>query len=114
MIAVEEYLRDALLDTTRLVVFRQQKIPLSDVPLGREYKDGGRVYQSCTRTTSFGALPFDHRFKYRGVWYTKVGKDGARHINTNTPFGVEHAGYKSFSLTETVEQLAVEDRGPVV
>ena len=58
---------------------------MQDVPVGREFVTGGRVYQLTTSPLQFDRVPVGSRFRRDDIWYKRTGPCESRILDPNMP-----------------------------
>ena len=103
---------DTLEEGEKTVHLNGTEVQKCHVPLGKEFVENGRLYQSLANRTTYGKVPFGSRYRHGDEWYYKHPA-GPKPLNPNMPFGCpfyrqrERVPHES----ERVAILEVIDRG---
>ena len=101
-------------ESAKMVLVGRTLVPKYDVPLGKEYAEDDRVYQTTVTPGTYTDVLVGGRFRYGDKWFYKDEMVGAMPVEPNMPFGhpffLRH--WRGIVGGERVSILQVEDRGP--
>ncbi|MBP9757181.1 MAG: hypothetical protein KBD06_01115 [Candidatus Pacebacteria bacterium] len=63
----------------------KRKCRMQDVPMGREFAVGGRVYQLTSSPVQFDRVAIGSRFRRDDIWYKRTGPCESRILDPNMP-----------------------------
>lgn len=87
--------------------------PIRDIPLGKEFVEGGRLYQTSASPSRFGVVPLKGRFKSGDKWYARIDGSGrAVELHPNMPFGRPSHVRQTFHTSSAVRILELDERRP--
>ena len=91
----------------------KEPVRLCDVPLGKEYVEGGRVYQTSKAPSEYGRVPVGRRFRYGDNWFYRSDSSAvAKRLEPNMPFGKPSLKRgRDFGTSERVDILEISYRG---
>ena len=91
----------------------KEPVRLCDVPLGKEYIQEGRIYQTSKAPSEYGRVPIGRRFRYGDNWFYRSNSSAvAKRLEPNMPFGKPSLKRgRDFGPSERVDILEISDRG---
>jgi|GEM_PF-6603456 len=94
------------------VQWRGQTVRKSEVPLGREFIENERIYQTSASPSTYEKIASRSRFRYGDTWYYKDSAGDALPLEPNQPFGRPYfvRGSRAFQGGERIMVLSVEER----
>ena len=104
---------DRDLECDVLVMLHGTQIKKKDVPLGKEFAQDGRIFQTSLGSgIKLDLVPLNGTFKFGDEWCAKMSPSTSYALVPNGPFGRSTSKSMSISPEQMVRPLVVDDRGP--
>ena len=103
---------DRDLECDVLVMLHGTQIKKKDVPLGKDFAQDGRIFQTSLGSgIKLDLVPLNGTFKFGDEWCAKMSPSTSYALVPNGPFGRSTSKSMSIRPDQMVRPLVVDDRG---